>query len=587
MTMQDLSNAKLDLAVPSLRPTTILGRIGRTLRPAAMPFVWLFRGLSFLWALLPAPLRLVLGFLPHRLAWLLRRRISLQNRVLGTIGLVMTVIIVAATIIDLQTSRDERLATLQARGKQLVLMQAEAMSKPLWDINKPEIEGMLATLAQDQDFAHGVVIDADGQTVAERDRAGPGGRLKFGLPINYKDETHQENLGRLDLTLSTGRLEAADQATLTSTIGVSLLLLVATMGAVLLAFRQISRPLDGITGAMRRLAGGDQEAAIPATQRHDVIGEMARALTVFRDNGIEHERLKAEQAEAEAAAQVERHRTLERLADSFQASVMGVVDRLGNAVQHLRSNAEGLTSTAEETSLQSSTVAAASEEASVNVQTVASAAEELHLSIAEISRQMNEASSVANRAVAQARATDATVRNLANGAEQIGMVVQLIRTIAHQTNLLALNATIEAARAGAAGKGFAVVASEVKSLAVQTQQATGDIQAQIDAIRSETGQAVDAIHEIVGTIGDISEITTAVAAAVEQQGAATQEIARNVQEAARGTNEVSVNIVGVTQAAGKTGLAAADLLNAAGELAEQSDLLRGEVDRFTEVVRRS
>jgi len=587
MTMQDLSNAELGLAIPTLGRTTMLGRVGQALRPVAMPFVALFRGLSFLWSRLPAPLRLVLGFLPRRLAWVLRRRISLQNRVLGTIGLVMAVIIVAATVIDLQTSRDERLATLQARGKQLVLMQAEAMSKPLWDINKPEIEGMLATLAQDQDFAHGVVIDADGQTVAERDRPGAGGRLKFGLPINYKDETHQENLGRLDLTLSTGRLEAADQATLTSTIGVAVLLLAATMGAVLLAFRQISRPLDGITGAMRRLAGGDQAAAIPATQRHDVIGEMARALTVFRDNGIEHERLKAEQAETEAAAEVERHRTLERLADGFQASVMGVVDRLGQAVQHLRSNAEGLTSTAEETSQQSNTVAAASEEASVNVQTVASAAEELHGSIAEISRQMNEASTVANRAVAQARATDATVRNLASGAEQIGAVVQLIRAIAHQTNLLALNATIEAARAGAAGKGFAVVASEVKSLAVQTQQATGDIQAQIDAIRSETGQAVDAIHQIVGTIGDISEITAAVAAAVEQQGAATQEIARNVQEAARGTNEVSVNIVGVTQAAGKTGLAAADLLNAAGELAEQSDLLRGEVDRFTEVVRRS
>jgi methyl-accepting chemotaxis protein len=590
MTMHD--TAELDLAIPAARKAAgrrwaILGRVGSALRPVAVPLVLQSRRLVSAWNRLPAPLRLVLGFVPRRIAWLLGRRISLQNRVLATIGLVMTVIIVASAIVNLQTSRDERLATLQARGKQLVLMQAEAMSKPLWDINKSEIEGMLATLAQDQDFAHGVVIDADGQTVAERDKAGPGGRLKFGLPINYKDETHQENLGRLDLALSTSRLEAADRATLITTVGVALLLLVATMGTVLLAFRQISRPLDGITGAMRRLAGGDQEAAIPATQRQDVIGEMARALTVFRDNGLEHERLKAEQAELEAAARVERHHTLQRLADSFQASVMGVVERLGEAVEHLRGNAEGLTATAEETSLQSNTVAAASEEASVNVQTVASAAEELHVSIAEISRRMSEASAVANRAVAQAQATDATVRNLAGGAERIGAVVQLIRAIARQTNLLALNATIEAARAGAAGKGFAVVASEVKSLAVQTQQATGDIQAQIDAIRSETGQAVDAIREIVGTIGDISEITTAVAAAVEQQGAATQEIARNVQEAARGTNEVSVNIVGVTEAAGKTGMAAGELLGAAGDLAEQSDLLRGEVDRFTEVVRRS
>jgi methyl-accepting chemotaxis protein len=586
--MQELSTAPdLDLSASTTARPSRIRRLASSLRVLALPALSAGRGLAALWALLPVPLRTVLGFVPRRIARLAGRRISLQNRVLATIGLVMTVIIVASAVVNLQTTRDERLATLQARGKQLVLMQAEAMSKPLWDINKPEIEGMLATLAQDPDFAHGVVIDADGQTVAERDKAGPGGRLKFGLPINYKDETHQENLGRLDLSLSTGKLEAADQATLINTAGVAVLLLVATMAAVYLAFRQISRPLDGITGAMRRLAGGDQAAAIPATQRRDVIGEMARALTVFRDNGLEHERLKAEQTLAEGTARTERHQTLERLADSFQASVLGVVERLGDAVQHLRSNAQSLTATADETSVQSNTVAAASEEASVNVQTVASAAEQLHVSIGEISRQMAEASEVANRAVTQARATDATVRNLAGGAERIGAVVQLIRAIAHQTNLLALNATIEAARAGAAGKGFAVVASEVKSLAVQTQQATGDIQAQIDAIRGETGQAVEAIKDIVGTIGNISEITTAVAAAVEQQGAATQEIARNVQEAARGTNEVSVNIVGVTDAAGKTGHAAGALLDAAGDLAEQSDLLRGEVDRFTEVVRRS
>ena len=569
-----------------LRPSPFR-RLASVLRLLALPAMMAGRHVAALWLRLPAPVRLVLAFVPRRIARLAGRRISLQNRVLGTICLVMAVIIVASAVVNLQTARDERLATLQARGKQLVLMQAEAMSKPLWDINKPEVEGMLATLAQDPDFAHGVVIDADGQTVAERDKAGPGGRLKFGLPINYKDETHQENLGRLDLSLSTAKLEAADQETLINTSGVALLLLVATMAAVYLAFRQISRPLDGITGAMRRLAGGDQAAAIPATHRQDVIGEMARALTVFRDNGLEHERLKTEQALAEEAGRIERHQTLQRLADSFQASVLGVVERLGDAVQDLRGNAQGLTATADETSVQSNAVAAASEQASVNVQTVASAAEELHLSIAEISRQMTEASAVADQAVTQARATDTTVRNLAGGAERIGAVVQLIRAIAHQTNLLALNATIEAARAGAAGKGFAVVASEVKSLAVQTQQATGDIQAQIDAIRSETGQAVDAIREIVGTIGNISEITTAVAAAVEQQGAATQEIARNVQEAARGTNEVSVNIAGVTEAAGKTGHAAGALLGAAGELAEQSDLLRGEVDRFTEIVRRS
>ena len=230
-------------------------------------------------------------------------------------------------------------------------------------------------------------------------------------------------------------------------------------------------------------------------------------------------------------------------------------------------------------------VAAAAEQASTNAQTVATAAEELSASISEISSQVAQSTKISGKAVETAAATNASVQGLADAAQKIGEVVQLINDIASQTNLLALNATIEAARAGDAGKGFAVVASEVKSLANQTARATEDIAQQVNAIQGATRHAVDSIKGISDTIGQINEIATAIASAVEEQGAATQEIARNIQQASHGTNEVSTNIVEVTKAAGETGSAATQVLAAAGEVSEQSERLKSEVDSFLVAVR--
>jgi len=274
-----------------------------------------------------------------------------------------------------------------------------------------------------------------------------------------------------------------------------------------------------------------------------------------------------------------------QLADDFETNVKGAVEIVASAAAQLESTARQLGGSAEETTRQSSAVAAASEQAAVNIQTVASAAEELSASIGEISRQVSESASIARDAVNQAKATDHQVEALSAAAAKIGEVVQLISEIASQTNLLALNATIEAARAGDAGKGFAVVASEVKSLATQTAKATEDIGGQITAIQNATGGAVAAIRSIGDTIQRIDQIAGSIAAAVEEQSASTAEIARNVQQASAGTAEVSSNIVTVTDAARQTGTSASEMLDSAGQLGRESARLRDQVDRFLREVR--
>jgi methyl-accepting chemotaxis protein len=372
---------------------------------------------------------------------------------------------------------------------------------------------------------------------------------------------------------------------LTTVFVVVLLLTLAVVGVVCWAIgRAIRMPIGDVTGAMSRLADGALETEVPAREYRNEIGDMAKALQVFKDNLIRNRDMEAAQA-AERLAKEKHDAEMRRAVEKFQGAIGDVVQSVGGAAAQLQSSATSLSAAAEQGARQATTVATASEEAATNVQTVAAATEELASSVKEIGRQVAQSTEIASRAVGQAQKTDQTVSGLSEAAQKIGEVVDLIRNIASQTNLLALNATIEAARAGDAGKGFAVVASEVKNLANQTAKATEDITAQIAAIQESTGEAVRDIKSIGTTITEISKISGTIAAAVEEQGAATQEIARNVQEASAGTQQVNSNIAGVTEASSGTGKSANDVLVAANGLSAQSDRLRGVVDEFIKTVR--
>ncbi|MGY3412089.1 methyl-accepting chemotaxis protein [Bradyrhizobium sp. GM5.1] len=352
-----------------------------------------------------------------------------------------------------------------------------------------------------------------------------------------------------------------------------------------ITFGRILKPLSAISVAMGGLANGDFTTVVPGTCRGDEVGEMARTVEVFKQNGLEVERMRGDHAAAESRAAEQRKAEMRKLADGFEAAIGEIVDTVSSAATELEASASTLTSTAERGQQLTTMVAAASEEASTNVQAVASATEELSSSITEISRQVQESARVANEAVGQARVTTERVSELSRAATRIGDVVELINTIAGQTNLLALNATIEAARAGEAGRGFAVVASEVKALAEQTAKATGEIGQQIASIQTATEHSVGAIKDISGTIEKLSEISSTIAAAVEEQGAATQEISRNVQQAAEGTHQVSANITDVQRGANETGSASSQVLAAAQSLSGDSNRLKLEVGNFLDTVR--
>lgn len=379
------------------------------------------------------------------------------------------------------------------------------------------------------------------------------------------------------------------------------------IGSALFSNISIARPIRRIGDVLLTLAEGDKTVDIPYIRRGDEVGDAARAANRFRDNLVRIEKMEAEQraADARTAAErkavedreaaeknaaerrvtAERREAMHQLAREFEAAVGGIIDVVTTTSMQLESAAGTLTKTADTTQHLTGNVASASEEASANVHSVASSTEEMSASIKEIGRQVQESSRIAAVAVGQAEKTDARIVELSQAAGRIGDVLKLITAIAEQTNLLALNATIEAARAGEAGKGFAVVAQEVKALAGQTAKATEDIASQISDMQIATADSVTAIKDIGETIGRIAQIASGIAAAVEQQGAATAEIARNVQQAARGTAEVAANITDVNRGAAETGAASAEVLASARSLAEESNNLKNEVEKFLATVR--
>jgi len=365
-------------------------------------------------------------------------------------------------------------------------------------------------------------------------------------------------------------------------------LAIVTLGlavaGIALIWRAVARPLNDITRVTEQVAGGAADVAVPYAERHDEVGALARSIVVFQSAMARNAELNRTIAE-EVKAREARNTHIENAVESFRASVEQSLSAGGKNAEVMRSTAQTLTGVASNAKDQTGSAAAASDDTATNVNTVASASEELTASIQEIARHVVQATSVVQQAGTTTESSAAEIESLAAAGQRIGAVIDLIQAIAAQTNLLALNATIEAARAGDAGKGFAVVALAFKKISNQTAKATEEIALQVAGIQTSTKSAVEAVRHVAASMTEIEKVTTAIASAVEEQGAATQEISRNANLAAQGTKTLAQNITTVNGAIGETTRAAGAVLDASLSLSTEATRLTEEVQNFFTALR--
>jgi methyl-accepting chemotaxis protein len=441
------------------------------------------------------------------------------------------------------------------------------------------------------DRAVGTQLAADhpGQVMLRRGEAYKGPAMLFGRRFYTAYQPVFSPAGKVIGIVYVGIPTAQLDAMLWQAIGAmaiaagiaALLALAMTMAIV----RHVTKPLRAVTETLTVLAEGRTDVEVRHADRHDEIGMIARTVDVFKNNRIERRQLEAERIDAEKLAMERRKAERNQFVEAFRTKIGGIIEQVLNSSGQFEKDAQQLSVTAHSTAQMSGQSADASRQASEHVRSAATASNELSQSIIEISRRVQDSNNVAADAVKQATATDQRMAELTAAGDRIGDVVKLITSIAEQTNLLALNATIEAARAGDAGRGFAVVAQEVKTLAGQTAKATDEISSHIVNMQRATGESVDAIKAIGLTIERISEITTSISSAVEQQGAATKSIAAGVQAAAGGTLDVADNIERVARGAGETETTSGQMLRSAKALSDVSVHLRDEVERFLDSVR--
>ena len=401
-------------------------------------------------------------------------------------------------------------------------------------------------------------------------------QLAEALATGYRTTKEKRSETARDLITATDRTQLA----------VGGVCVLAGVGLSLLIAASVTRPLRRLGEDVHALARGDTAITVAGTERRDELGPVATALDGWRLGLIETAR-RQEEEQREVARRDQRQRAVDDITHQFDAAIVALLERIKGAAGQLHHAANALTANAEQTRNRSADAAAATERADTNVGTVAAATVQLSSSIQEISRQVQQSTQIVDNASAEAGEANRKIAGLTGAVDKISEVIGLINDIASQTNLLALNATIEAARAGEAGKGFAVVAGEVKGLANQTGRATDEIGQQIGMVQQETRSTVSALDGIATTITRINELSTAIAGAVEEQGAATAEIARNIEEATQGTRQVAGSIAEVAQSAGETERMAKDVFAAADCLLGESDTLEREVKTFLERVRRA
>ncbi|TWB40466.1 methyl-accepting chemotaxis protein [Nitrospirillum pindoramense] len=417
-------------------------------------------------------------------------------------------------------------------------------------------------------------------TARFRDQVRPREREASALTDGYIDDQGKK-IASLTAEAAETRAQTGRLLAWTGALGVA----AGLLGAVFLSLRLVVRPLGGLTGTTRAIIAGDLDVTVAATGRGDELGDLARALAVFRDNAAAMKRLEAEQVALRAQAERERKAAQAAVADTFEAQVAGLITALATAAREMKDTAESMAEAAGITRDRSSAVAGTAVQTSANVQMVATASEELAATVQEIARQVERSRRQAQDAIADCATSAQVVGQLQDSTSRITEVVEIIAGIAAQTNLLALNATIEAARAGEAGKGFAVVAGEVKALATQTAKATEDVTAQVKRIQDLGDRTAGALAGLEAAITAMADIAMAIASAVEEQTAATREVARGINEAASGTEDMSRDITHVSTAAATTGTAATQIRGTSGKLAEHADVLTGAVERFLGTVR--
>jgi methyl-accepting chemotaxis protein len=507
---------------------------------------------------------------------------------------------------ELRTSFDQADAALT---RLLVLALAEAKPERLKEVRQA-LDSRMAALdkADDalraeirpQDISYDIFMEAEGKLTEYRgyvkkivDFVDMDATTALGMRINNEKIVADaaESLDKLDRTQHTMVDNTYKDVAITLKKNLSILfttLVVTFLGAAILSLflsRALGRRIRTIINATVRLAQGDNSVNVQDGESADEIGQMARALQVLRQNALETEHLRTDQEKQKKQSEAERRALMLQTADDFEQSVKSAVTTFSESATAMQANAKSMAGIALEASQKAISVAAAAEQASSNVNTVASSAEELNASIGEINNQIADSVRVAAVCAEEAERTSEVVRGLHEAAEEIGHIVKLIESISGQVNMLALNATIEASRAGEAGRGFAVVAGEVKNLAKQSSDAAKDIAHQVENVQERTRKAVDAINTITSTVQRINEISTAISGAVEQQSAAIKEIACNIQQASDGTHEVTLNISDVTRAATETGSSSNYVLEAAGQLANESGKLSAVVDAFIRKVR--